>query len=316
MSHARFARAVVRLAEQALDPATCERVIAPAVADLEHECAAAADRRVLVCARAYWGVIKTIALCVVRDALTDRSRVGRQLAGQIALFVLVLVSIVSIPAWMQTIRLSATHGVRTAVEASLLLVPGTIAMVVPTALLFAVAFLRPRGTGQAPIIPGVFASVLACTGLVFALAMFGVPQANQAYRSIVMKGFFARSGDVPPELRRGLPEMTLPMLNDHIANPPSATESTRALAHRQQRFAIVALVPVTGLLGLSLAGRFRSRMRTLGATLAIFVMYTFALGLGADRYGNPSSWGLWTANAVFFALALLLLRTRAAVQRS
>jgi hypothetical protein len=49
-----------------LDRSTFEGVIVPALADLEHECDAAdGDRwkRRLVYWRAYWGLVKAVALC-------------------------------------------------------------------------------------------------------------------------------------------------------------------------------------------------------------------------------------------------------------
>jgi hypothetical protein len=64
-------------AEQIFDRVTLERVILPALADLQHECEAAAGspsavRRIRW--RAYWSVWRTVALCLLRDTVRDRQQ--------------------------------------------------------------------------------------------------------------------------------------------------------------------------------------------------------------------------------------------------
>jgi hypothetical protein len=84
---------------------------------------------------------------------------------------------------------------------------------------------------------------------------------------VLSDAFFSRAGEPAPTVRRGLTEMTLPMLNNHIAHAPSARKETRAREHRAQRFAFVAFVPILGLVGLGLAGRWRSRPAATNATV-------------------------------------------------
>jgi hypothetical protein len=62
-----------RFAERTFDRATLDRVILPAIADLQHECADEASATRLVRLRAYWGLWKTLAVCL----LTVWSRDGR-----------------------------------------------------------------------------------------------------------------------------------------------------------------------------------------------------------------------------------------------
>jgi lipopolysaccharide export LptBFGC system permease protein LptF len=256
-------------------------------------------------------------LCLLRDVVTDRSRTGRRLVGQMLAFLFVFICLVSIPEIGWTIALMAKHGTRTAAEARLLSLPSTIVLVLPAAMFFTLAFQRERSDASRPsLIPAIGVAVVACTIAVFALVMFAAPEANQSFRSVVFEAFLKASGEPMRELRRGLNEMTLPMLNDYIAQPISAGDRTRAQNHRQRRFAFVALVPILGLLGLSLMDRWRSRLKTLGAALAIFFLYSMCINLGADRYGNTSLYGPWTANALFFVLGVRLLRSRARVQLS
>ena len=139
------------------------------------------------------------------------------------------------------------------------------------------------------------------------------PRTNQAYRTRVFAALQSGVNDgptVPP--RKGLPEMTLPELNDHIRNAPSSRQAELARAHRQERFAFVATVFVLGLLGLALAGRWRSIAGTFGVALAVVILYGVCFGFGArlDNYGYPAAYGTWTANGTFLVIGLRLLRSR------
>ena len=310
---------LIRFAERMFDRHTVEHVVAPALTDVQHECADAGTglARVAICARAYWGVLKAIALCLLRDVVTDRHRAGRRLVGQMLAFLFVFICLLSIPELRFTMLLKAEFGARTAAEARLLSLPSTIVLVLPAAMFFTLVFQRERRDASRPsLVPTIGTAILACTIAVFALMMFAAPEANQAFRSLVHAAFMKASHEPIRDLPRGLNEMTLPMLNDYIAQPISQRERTLARNHLQRRFAFVALVPVFGLLGLSLMDRWRSRLMTLGAALAIFFLYAMCLNLGADRYGNTSLYGPWTANVLFFVLAVRLLRTRPATRHA
>ena len=106
--------------------------------------------------------------------------------------------------------------------------------------------------------------------------------------------------------------MTWPELNAHIRQAPSSRQAELALAHRQGRFAFVATVFVLGLLGLALAGRWRSKAATFGVALAVIVLYgvCFGFGAGLNRYGYPAAYGTWTANGAFLVIGVRLLRSR------
>jgi lipopolysaccharide export LptBFGC system permease protein LptF len=82
---------------------------------------------------------------------------------------------------------------------------------------------------------------------------------------------------------------------------PSSRQEELARAHRQQRVAFAASVFVLALLGLGLAGRWRSRAATFGAALALLVLYgvCFGVGAGPNNGAYPSTYGTWTANGAF-----------------
>ncbi len=309
-------RRLLRFAERTFDRATVETVIAPAIADLQHECAASnAGRPTLVtAARSYWAVLKTIALCLIGHVVRDRHLAGRALAGRIALLMAVFVTLLSIPPLRAEIAVAASHGMRSAVLSVLFSLPQAFVASMPAALFFALVFHRERAVdGKGSSTPTIIAAVFICTTMVFGLLMFAVPQTNQAYRVVVANAAFSRMGQPVPVLRRGLAEMTLPMLNHHIAHPPSVREEALARAHRRQRFAFVALVSIVGVLGFGLAGRWRSRYATLGASLIVLVLYVMCFSLGGDRrHGSPSLYWPWVANGLFLLLAIALLRWRPA----
>ena len=71
-------------------------------------------------------------------------------------------------------------------------------------------------------------------------------------------------------------------------------------------------VGILGLLGVALAGRWRSMVLTFGAALAIVILYgvSFGFGAGLNSRGYPAAYGTWTANAAFLVIAVRLLRSR------
>ena len=317
MSSIRRGETLLRFAERTFDRATVEHVIAPALADLQHECAGAgiSTSRVTTWVRAYWGVLKTIAWCLLRDVAVDRDLTVIRIAGQMAAYVIVLILLMSIPSVKWTIDFATKTSSKAAFDAGLLMLPSMILLALPSALLFAIAFQRDRAdTARPSLLPKVVAITGLSTLAVFALLMFGAPEANQSYRMLVVDALSKVRGEDPPLLRRGLNEMTLPMLNDHLRHAPSVAEQLRGRNHRLQRFAFVALVPITALLAFSLVDRWRSRLATLGAALAILLAYSICFSIGANRYGDPSMYGAWTANGIFFVLAVRLMRTRRPVQ--
>jgi len=306
----------LRFAERTFDRVTVETVIAPALADFQHEWSAAYKHgrsTFLISARWHWAVLKAIAVCLIGHIATDRHHAGRALAVRVVVVMALLVVVEFIPSARWTLAMAADHGVRLALLVKLLSLPSTVVLCIPIALFFASVFVRDRTSeGHGSSTPAAIAIVLMCTTIVFGLLMFAAPHANQAFRTVLSDAFFSRAGEPAPILRRGLAEMTLPMLNDHIAHAPSPREEARARGHRGQRFAFVALVPILGLVGLGLAGRWQSRLATLAVSVLVLALYYGWFELGSDRYGNRSFYGQWLANGLFLLFAIALLRWRPA----
>ncbi len=316
-------RRLLRFAERVFDPETVERVLRPAVADLQHECedrdapANAASVRssapLAIRVRAYWGLWKTLAICFAGDAVRVRRGHALSLGTRTLLFVVVLLVLLTAAqstTWFYTF--SRDHGAWAAIKAFLLLVPSTLTMVLPAAFFLAVALFKTNGR-MATLIPSATAGAVACAAALFIGAMFVVPPINQSFRTFVFNTLQPPDANVAPRvLSKGLSELTWAELNAQIREPASRRQQELARAHRQQRFAFVGSAFVMALLGLGLAGRWRSRAATIGASVVLVVLYDgcFILASNLDRGAYPSIYGTWTANIAFAVVGLRLLRSR------
>ncbi len=306
-----------RFAERTFDRTTLENVMLPALADLQHECRTARGSTFsqrLVRLRAYWGLWKTIVVCAVGDVVHNRNGIASSLGTRTVVFLAIVVTVLAAPSVSWMVSFGSKYGAGTALTAGALMLPANILVALPAAFFFALAM--SRGGVDIPytrLLPTAAAGTLACAVVVFALMMFVAPTTNQEFRTRVFTAFQADRTDGPRiPLRKGLTEMTWPELNAHIRQAPSSRQAELALAHRQGRFAFVATVFVLGLLGLALAGRWRSKLATFGVALAVLVLYgvCFGFGTGLNKYGYPAAYGTWTANGAFLVIGVRLLRSR------
>ncbi len=310
-------RTLLRFAERVFDPETVERVLLPAFADLQHECESGTTNtrsRPFVRVRAYWGIWKTLAVCLAGDALRDRDGFSASLTIRTLLFLLLLVALMGLLSGRWLLSFGATYGEWAAVRAGVLLLPSTLASTLPVALFLAVGLFRTTGAARLPaLIPATTAATLACAFALFIGAMFVVPSANQSFRTLVFNTMQPPDPGLPPrEIRKGLAEMSWMELKAHIREAPSSRQEEIARSHRLQRFAMIASTFVMALLGLGVAGRWQSRATTIAAALALLVLYVgcFTLASGQHPGGYPSAYGTWAANAAFALVGMRLLRTR------
>jgi hypothetical protein len=292
-----------RFAERTFDRGTNDRVILPALADLQHESSGSEDgqlRRLARSVRAYWGLWKTIGLCAIGDVALNREQIASSLSGRTLGFFLIASAVLMLPnvAWM--LSFGSTYGAGTALTAGAFLLPSNVLVALPVAFFFALAMFPARvDVPSSRLIPSAVVGSVICGAVVLVLLMVVVPIANQAYRTHVFAAFQRNVTDGPHVLLKGLAEMTLPELKDHL----------------HYHFAFVGTVFVLCLLGLALAGRWRSRLATFGVALAILVLYglCFGFGAGLNKYGYPVAYGTWTANGAFFVFALRLLRSQTGI---
>jgi hypothetical protein len=301
-----------RIAERTFDRQTFDRVILPAIADLQHECRG--STRPFVRLRAWWSVARVAAVCLTGDVLRDRDRRLRGLAWRTALVLPPLAALLMLPVVPSIAWRGPTFGFATRAIALALDAPPNILLALPPALFIAICLYRSQPHSRwMRFAPSTIAASLICAAIVFTMMMAIVPITNQMSRAHLANAFRRNAPDAHFNLQPGLTEMTLFDLNDRIRRPPSVRAESMARAHRSDRFAFLASVFVFALLGLGIAGRWRSRTLTIAAALAMLVLYggAFSAGAGMLRRATAFGYETWLANAVFGAIGLGQLASRA-----
>jgi hypothetical protein len=305
------------LAERMFDRSTLERVILPALADLQHECATSARSasRQLIWWRAYWAVWKTIGICLVDEMMRDPHGTGRAIRSETLAFLTIIALMIFTSIVVGLIfPFGRQFGIQRALRAAVFLLPQALSVALPAAFFFALALFRDEEQPGVPILPSLLAGSLACTLAVSILSGIVVPSANDAYRVLVFESVQGATRDadrfflVSP--RKGPSEMTWWELNDYVAHAPSSRDAARARARRWERFAFVGLVPVLALLGRGLSNRWRSPRVTFAAALTMLIVYYVCFSIGAAGFAKPVINGPWTVNGIFLIVALGLWRRR------
>ena len=304
------------IAERVFDRATLDRVILPAIADLQHECSSASGRalsRRLICWRAYWSVWKTLGVCLVLDGVHDPHGVSGTIARRTVACLVSLVPVLVLPALASTILFDSRFTILEALKATVLLLPQALLAWLPAAFFFSlVMYRRDERPSGAAVVPSVIAGTLVCVMLVGVLSALVVPRANQAYRSLVFETLAHRDRvyalALPPKPAPGVSEMTWWELREQISHAPDSTTQTRARARLQECLAFVAVVPVLALLGYGLSNRGRSRRAMFAVALAVQTLYYVCFSLGLTSFAKPYVPGPWSVNLAFLILAFLVLR--------
>ena len=297
---------LIAFAERLFDRLTLDRVVIPAIADLQHEClrapTASLSHRVIRC-RAHWGVLRTIALCALRDVATDRRGASRSITSRMLLLLPLFVLLGALPGSGWLWSFGVAHGAGVAVEAGLLLLLPSLVLALPVAFYFAVALQR-RASGMDRL--SVVALSILWAAVMSALMLAIVPETNQSYRMLLFEAFQRDDASVPRarHLPKGLTEMTLTELNDEIANPPSPAREALARHHRQERFAYIAAVPLMGLVALVLARRRGDRKAAIVADILLLGIYFASFNVDVLRNPGVDIYRAWTANVVLAIIGL------------
>jgi hypothetical protein len=303
-----------QFAERAFDRETVDRVILPAIADVQHEqheraaARGGSIRRSLMALRGYWGLLKTFAICTIADVAHNRDRVASSLGLRTAAILVVVLAGFLLPniSWM--LSFGSAYGAGAALTAGAFLLPTNVLVALPAAFFVALALFP---TGKVPagrLLPAAAVGSVISAVIVAALLFTIGPQTNQAYRMVMYTALQRDSIDGPPRaLSKGLTEMTLPELNTYIRQGPDNGETQRARAHRQERFAFVGTALVLGLMGLALAGLWRSRLPRFCVAFVVLATYVAVFGYQND---HPPAYGAWTANVIFLIAGVSWLRSR------
>jgi len=292
-------RRLRQLAERMLDQQTLERVIRPALADLEYECADSGASNV-VRLGAYWGLWKALAVCL----LTDWARYGRPVVEGVAWRMIIIFPIV-----MGLVLVPALNAefARPPVSTHLLVLslPQAFAFALPVAYFFAVA-LEQRAKALRRLIPVVFVMSVVCSLAMMAAVLSVLPRANHAYAVAVSEHL--KAAGKPAQVSFGPGEWTFTELVRKARSETSERDRVTARHLLGMRFAVSILPIVLGFAALGIAGYERQHSLFLG--LWLLILYVAALRAAPSGGANPSVLGVWMVNAAFCLAGLCLVWLR------
>lgn len=309
-------RALHRLALCLCSPKTLERVVEPAIADLQKEYAETEPTEQIRRARAliagYVAIAKVIAMCALSVSGTtddERRAIVRTAAWSFTLTV-VCTAVLMLP------PLSIADG-----DLSSIFLAGLIPQALPLAIPIGLTFGIAIGLGHRPADRRVAQVVLLCALLAtlvsFVTLAWVMPAANQAYRESI-----ARAAGITGELIKGTSEMSFSELDRHVAMASAAGDTRDADGYAWSfhlRFALSAASFVLAGFLLATAVR-RVAMRALISLAACFAYWALIfVGEGAAVYSPAApgfagsirvAAGAWLPNIVFAAAALFIASSR------
>ena len=289
-----------RFAERTFDRETLDRVVLPALADLRHECDDVAVSR-LARGRAYWGVWKTLALCLLIGWVSNGRTAVTGVATRMAIVLPIVMGAVMVPA------VNAEFA-RPPVSMPLLLLslPQAFAFALPVAFFFAVALER-HPTSLRRLVPAVFTMSFVCSLVMMTVTFSVVPRANHAYAASVHEQL--KAAGRPSTVSFGQGEWTFTELVRRARGATAERDRVYARQALGMRLATSTLPIVLGFLALGIAGYERTHVLFLG--MWVLVLYIAALrAAGSSSFIGPSVRGVWLVNAAFVLAGLWLVWLR------
>ena len=303
-------RTLHRLATHLCSATTLERIVEPAIADLQKEYAGASSvaARVWILLAGYVAIFKVMAMCVGRVSVEsddERRDLVKMVAWSAAMVVVILVVLMVPP-------LINHHGVGW--YAATTVVPQAMALAIPIGIAFGMAFgfsARPTMNLAKVMLLGA----IAASALSFVILAWGVPAAGDAFRSITLRELRARGYEGPVTgLRKGYSEMTLPELRSQAAHWAADGEPRRARRlvfslHLRFAFAAATLALVSVLLVAPVNHRGWRGVLAFGACFTYW-MLMFAGDWGSRRGYLAPPLGAWLPNLALIATAVLIAVSR------
>ncbi len=292
-----------------------ERLIDPAIADLQHEHDAAMLEghvwrgrwiRVTGCA-AFW---KVAVIATIKDAFHGGTAdEGRALSRTVAfsvVAVLALTALLLLPVPLSTaLRLK---GAGTVSRLVLYSAPSALALALPFGLVFGILFSLCNQGSTARVTWTVTAFLILCSAGAFVIIGWATPAANQAFRELA----------AGRRVLRGLNELTLGELASgdpvRVMRMISGGVTTERLVWEFQVRIALAFAPLA--LGLFSLGVAASRRRNYGpvytgvagltASFGYYALLFYARQDVLDGAWLPPIVGAWVPNLVVIAITLLL----------
>jgi hypothetical protein len=305
-------RTLHRLAARVCSAQTLERVVEPAIAELQKEYAGEgiASRRAWVLLAGYAAIVKVMAMCAVSISVPSDDE-WRALSGTFVW------SVASVIVTAALLILPPLYGFDDAIRgwyAAATLMPQAMALAIPVGVAFGIAFgLCARPTIS--IAKTILVGAVAASALSFGILAWAIPAGNQAFREITFRELKARGYQGPVTgPRKGYSEMTLSELRGEIArlSVDGDLRPARQFVFRLHlRFALAAAT--FALASLLLAAPVNHRgLRGLLAFTVCFVYWTliFAGDLGSRRGYLTPPLGAWLPNIVMIAFAIFIASSR------
>jgi lipopolysaccharide export LptBFGC system permease protein LptF len=297
-------RTLHRLAANLCSAKMLERVVEPAIADLQKEhgdarlCSPLTRARVLVAGYAgIWEGIVMTALQMSSGVETDRRALLRTFIW--AAMVTVCASTILIALTIAAVPVFAPFYIA-------LLTPMTLPIALPIGLTLGIAFGFSRGSVSPRARMIVLVSAIIVTAVSFASIAYVKPVANQSFRQSVFNAIGGRG-----VVMKGLHEMSLSELNRQIRLAPrgDATQlGERASWVYHLTFALPVAPVVLAVLALILMGRGQPRWAVMVLPVAYLILL---MGTEALVYqGLPSIAGAWMPNVVLAAFAIVITSSR------
>lgn len=300
------------LARRLFDPRTMERLIDPAIADLQHEHDAAMRRGLIWRSRwvrvtGYAAVAKVAALAGLDHALHGRSRDDRTVGRTIVFSLIAIVVLTAVLLWPPLHDMRRPAAVTMAWR-FLCLLPQALAVTLPLGLMFGILLaLRNRALSR-HVRRTVAVLASGCSVAAFVVVGWVLPASNQAFRE-------SMAGMPVP---RGLNELTISELAVRDAPPAAGAPGStpRRLAFEFHLRLALAAAPLT--LGLFSIGVIARRRRVYGPVPVALAASMWALGYytlmvdarSAVYQGHwlPPAAAAWAPNLVIVAMTLALFR--------
>jgi lipopolysaccharide export LptBFGC system permease protein LptF len=299
-------RMLHRIAARICSAKSLERVIEPAIADLQKEyqdAIGSAWRRRWRLFAGYLAVCQVLALCLSQrsDGRTDEVRVLRALSisGAAMIGITVLLLIPPVIGRVEFVRPTTLW----------LLVPQAVPLAIPLGLVVGLAYALNRRVLSAAAQKIVLAAALLCSIASFVTLIWAMPAANQEFRQRIFTSIGQRG-----TVMKGLNEMSLSELNDEIAFAKvrgNEQHARRVAWYYHLKSALAAASFVLALFAVTVNAR--SNMIRRIVVLVSPIAYWLLLWLGESfgiRTSTPAVISAWLPNIVLVASAAIMAASR------
>ena len=307
-------RTLHRLAARICSDKTLERVVEPAIADLQKEYAAATQfpRGAWILLSGYFAIVTVMTICVSRAPLPsgdEQRAIVKTLAWSVAMMIAVTALLMLPP-------LSLVEGERSSIFLAGL-VPQALPLAIPIGLTFGIAFgMSGRQFSRATKRIVFLLSLVASLGS-FVTLVWAMPVGNQAYRESV-----ARAAGISGPLIKGASEMSLAEL-DREATIAAAAGNTRQADqyawsfHLRFALSTASIVLAAFLFAAAGSGVALRALLAFAACFAYWVLIFVGEGLAvyspvAPGFAGtiPVFAGAWLPNVVFAVSTILIVSSR------